>query len=130
MSAYKIIEVFLVESYFKSYFNHSDADKAIETKIAVRNEKTALHLVVVVELQLTFKEADKLILETKVQMMGIFEPSDWNDPLLEDFANINAPAIIYPFVREHIASLTTKAKTPYILPPFNFVELAKNRKNN
>lgn len=130
MSAYKIIEVLLVESYFKSYFNHSDADKAIETKIAVRNEKTALHLLVVVELQLTFKEADKLILETKVRMMGIFEPSDWDDPLLEDFANINAPAIVYPFVREHIASLTTKSKTPYILPPFNFVELAKNRKNN
>ena len=87
-------------------------------------------MLVIIELQLTFKEADTLILETKVQMMGIFEPSDWNDPLLDDFANINAPAIIYPFVREHIASLTTKAKTPYILPPFNFVELAKNRKNN
>jgi preprotein translocase subunit SecB len=63
-------------------------------------------------------------------MLGIFEPSDWNDPHLENFANINAPAIIYPFIREHIASLTTKAKMPYILPPFNFVELAKNKAEN
>ena len=36
MSAYKIIDVFLVESYFKSYFNHTNAEKAIETKIAVK----------------------------------------------------------------------------------------------
>ena len=56
-----------------------------------------------------------------VKMTGIFE-KDGEPPLSEDiFKNVNAPAIIYPFIREHIANLCAKAGLGNIyLPTVNF----------
>jgi preprotein translocase subunit SecB len=48
---------------------------------------------------------------------------------LDNFTNINAPAIIFPFVRELIASISTKAMIGTILlQPVNFVQLYKEKK--
>lgn len=47
---------------------------------------------------------------------------------LEEFAQASAPAIIYPFCREAIASVSMKSGTnPILLPPFNFYALAKQQ---
>ena len=46
--------------------------------------------------------------------------------LLAQFATINCPAIIFPYIRETIADLTRRAGfEPLHLKPVNFVELAK-----
>lgn len=43
---------------------------------------------------------------------------------LDSIVNINCAAIIFPFMREHIADLTRKAGFPaLLLPPMNFVRL-------
>ncbi|GFM38286.1 protein-export chaperone SecB [Desulfovibrio psychrotolerans] len=47
--------------------------------------------------------------------------------------NVNIPAIIYPYIREHLADLCRRAGSPPVfLPPVNFVKLAKieQRTNN
>lgn len=56
---------------------------------------------------------------------GKFLLSDEPDEkMLENFARINCPAIMYPYVRETIADLTRRAGfSPLHLPPVNFVHL-------
>lgn len=47
---------------------------------------------------------------------------------VEPIAKINCPAILFPFLRESVADLTRRAGfNPLILPPINFVELAKQK---
>lgn len=64
-------------------------------------------------------------IETRVRMVGIFERGEGTIASSDnDFVNINAPAMIFPFIREHIASLTSKAGLPPImLPTVNFAKL-------
>lgn len=62
-------------------------------------------------------------IKVNVEMLGTFT-IEGNPPhsTVSYFGNINAPAIIYPFVREVIANLTVKANTtPVLLPAMNFV---------
>lgn len=67
---------------------------------------------------------DASLLTVTARMDGIFDFNlDGAGPAEDYLANVNAPAIIYPFVREHIASLTAKAGVDALLiPPFNFVD--------
>lgn len=71
-------------------------------------------------------------IEIKVKMVGQFETEGENEVLtLDSFSNVNAPAIIFPFVREHIASLTGKAIPNAIyIPPINFVEAYRLRQES
>ncbi|OGW46378.1 MAG: hypothetical protein A2Y66_05385 [Nitrospirae bacterium RBG_13_41_22] len=49
--------------------------------------------------------------------------------LLKQFATINCPAILFPYVRETIADLTRRSGFPPLhLNPINFIELAKKKK--
>jgi preprotein translocase subunit SecB len=46
--------------------------------------------------------------------------------ILEQFAKINCPAIIFPYIRETVADLTRRAGFPPLhLDPINFVEMGK-----
>jgi preprotein translocase subunit SecB len=46
--------------------------------------------------------------------------------ILEQFAKINCPAIIFPYIRETIADLTRRAGFPPLhLDPINFIEMGK-----
>lgn len=73
----------------------------------------------------------KTVVEINTTYAGSFDKTDTNidDKTLDSFIEINAPAIMFPFVREEMASLTTKAGIgTVLLQPVNFVELSK--KNN
>lgn len=61
-------------------------------------------------------------------MLGVFEFGENLSLPLESFANINAPAIIFPYIREHLSNVSMKAGIqPILLPPINFVQLAKDK---
>jgi preprotein translocase subunit SecB len=46
--------------------------------------------------------------------------------VLKQFAKINCPAIVFPYVRETIADLTRRAGfSPLHISPVNFIEMAK-----
>jgi preprotein translocase subunit SecB len=56
-----------------------------------------------------------------VTMMGIFSVVAGNENMdLEDFSRLNAPALVFPYIRETIASTSIKAGIPpVIIPPIN-----------
>ncbi|AUD03269.1 hypothetical protein CWM47_16365 [Spirosoma pollinicola] len=65
-------------------------------------------------------------------MGGQFLVIDGTDQsILDNFADINGPAILFPFVREIIASLTARAGIPTVLvQPLNFVDMAQRRQQS
>ncbi len=64
-----------------------------------------------------------------VRVKGNFEICGEFDFELEDFMNINAPAIIYPYVRQIVRHTSLESNQPIILPVVDFVALhvAKNK---
>ncbi len=58
-----------------------------------------------------------------------FESSkEISDEEIEKVCLINCAAIIFPYLREHLADLTRRSGLPpYHLPPINFVKLYKER---
>ena len=61
-----------------------------------------------------------------IDVMGNFEKNGDTQLNIQDFANINAPAILFPYLREHLASLSMKANiSPIVLEPVNFLAMAE-----
>jgi preprotein translocase subunit SecB len=59
-----------------------------------------------------------------IQMLGEFEKVGDVEIDLETFGKVNGAAIIYPYIREHLSSLSLKSGIGnIILPPANFVKL-------
>ncbi|MEW8292222.1 MAG: protein-export chaperone SecB [Candidatus Thiodiazotropha endolucinida] len=54
-----------------------------------------------------------------VELLGIFSVDDSRFPLayIEDWAKRNAPLILYPYVREHVFGLTTRAGFDSVILP-------------
>ena len=65
----------------------------------------------------------------KVEVSGIFQLKNWENNSL-DLMKTNTIAILYPFLRALVATLTSNANVPpYILPVFNVVSwFEKNEK--
>lgn len=67
-------------------------------------------------------------LKAEICAIGQYQFDEGNDERqLGNFFNMNAPAILFPYVRAHIATLSTLCglKTPLILPTLNLSGLAE-----
>ena len=133
---YKLHYIILLESYFKrAPFIHFES-KNIKNDIDIkhRHEIQENLLNVIVSIDFSTHIDNEEVIKAYIEMAGLFEFSNEGNenPLpIEDFAKINAPAIIFPFVREHLANLSMKAGIqPVVIPPVNFIELAKQERNN
>ncbi|WP_338762038.1 protein-export chaperone SecB [Bernardetia sp. ABR2-2B] len=122
--------VILMESSFKrtAQVSFSDEDFKGDISIGVENEKNGLNLTV--SLTVEYKagiENEEPQIQSLIKMIGNFQcPETEIELSVDSFAKVNAPAIIFPFVREHLASVSMKAGiNPILLPPVNFVRLAQ-----
>lgn len=90
--------------------DHSEPDEQGEFEVIVSVEITPANL------------EDALV---AVTYFGIFQYSEEPKNLkFKEFATINAPAIIFPYIRQFVRSVTLEAGlNPIILPIVNFVDL-------
>lgn len=125
-ASFKIQHIIVLESFFKR--NEAiDFDKgkiANNLDLNVNSTKYEESNLLSAELIVGLKgmRDNTLEYEAKVRILGVFEKV--GEPLMPDdtFLNVNAPAIIFPFVREHISSLALKSGVGNVLlPPINFV---------
>ena len=89
--------------------------------------------IIEIETFLTLVDSDKeafVRLETKfVGQFSVIE-SEQNMEI-EHFLKHNAPALIFPYIREHISSVTSRAGiSPVILPPMNIVAILNRKREN
>ncbi len=129
-TAYILENISLIESFFKRETHISYDSENFETQINIRTGYNINDnkLFVQVSVEFSAQNLEKKEIDIKVTILGIFIIPKNSELSLESFAKINAPAIIFPFIREHIASLSLKAGLqPILLPPINFVKLAKKK---
>ena len=129
-SRVKVINIILIESEFKRITNLR-LDKmekfTINIQVGVGIEKESKRFFSEVTLKAIQKYESVTQVQAKVKMVGLFEHDGLSEEEQQSFAKINGAAIVFPFIREHLASLTTKAGiSTLIINPVNFVELAQD----
>jgi preprotein translocase subunit SecB len=131
---YLFNNVILIESQFKRVLEVDYTSPNYGNKLNIEISKSIQDSELSVELTVDIKTGvgEKTDVEMLVKMVGQFTKSTEIDQIPVDrFAKVNAPAIIFPFVREHIASVSSKAGIPTILlPPINFVKMAEEEDKN
>ncbi|OMH22066.1 hypothetical protein AC231_04730 [Clostridium pasteurianum] len=72
------------------------------------------------------------VLKFEFTFVGIFSVVDGEENMdIKNFMEHNSPAIMFPYIREHITSVTQKSGiNPILLPPINIIALTKNVENN
>ena len=103
-------------------FKPEDIGKGLDVDISLNAngniDKTRNLLVLELETSV-FKNTKNRPFYIFIKAIGFFSVKNKGDvQILEEFSKVNAPAIIFPFVRETIADLTLKAGfSPLLLPP-------------
>jgi preprotein translocase subunit SecB len=122
-SGFQIKNLILIESSF-SRINNVAFGESVENNFNINIEVAVNGKLITVaeEATLVQKFQDVEQVKIKVKMVGVFECI--GESLLKDFdefGNINGAAIIFPYIREHITTLSLKAGIgAIILPPVNF----------
>jgi len=123
-------DIYLSSSTFNRPKVYSAEDEQkLELTINIQKEIKGNQLVSTLNVSIILNAvADKQTIGT-TEMTGIFSFTNESPIEVEVFAQINAPAILYPFVREHFASISAKANMRRILlPTINFVVLSEQQK--
>ena len=121
--------IILIEDNFKR-----DPDVPNKSKINVDFETTSNigeeFANVEITTQLRLLHEDKEVLKHNCKFVGIFLVKKEDENMnIEDFVRNNAPALMLPYIREHITSISSKAGIkPIILPPINLIALIDNLK--
>lgn len=70
---------------------------------------------------------DKECLKLMCKFVGMFSTIENNENMdLDEFVKNNSAAIMFPYIREHISSVTQKSGVkPVLLPPVNIIALIK-----
>jgi preprotein translocase subunit SecB len=129
--SYTVKNIFLVESSFKRNPTVSKAEHSSNTfnitiePINTDNDIFNIGLEVEFHSKAKDSEVEENEIDLTVKMIGVFIKEGDIDVIPSDyFINVNAAAIIFPFVREHISSITAKSGIEAVfLPPINFVEI-------
>lgn len=100
----------------------------ITTSIGIRHEFEKRSKVMDIFLKIEIKD-ENMPFHFFIEGKGIFKFKDIpNESVLTNVAEINGPAIIFPYIRETVADMTRRAGFPPLhLNPVNFVALAKER---
>ncbi len=102
----------------------NDSNVNIETNYQIKD------IILYVTLSVSFGSlvTEKKEINSFIKMLGIFEKFGEAQVSFEEFGTINGPAILYPFVRELLASLTVRSGLgTVLLPPINFVTINQQK---
>jgi preprotein translocase subunit SecB len=129
---FNLTHLILLESNFKREWTLNLEHPEFGSSIDLQVEDTTEENILSVYLKLTYSAGvgDSKEITAYVNMVGVFDIENIGDIPTEQFAKINAPAIIFPFVREHLSSLSTKSGiNPILLQPVNFVKRNEAKKD-
>lgn len=130
---YKITSIYFLETYFNRK-DQFDLSKEITNKINIEtksypskeNENNIIKIEVITEIK-GMQAEDIISYECKMSTIGIFEKTGESDLNEDFFSNVNAPAIMFPFIREAFFALAMKSGIGNIyLPTINFVKKYKD----
>jgi preprotein translocase subunit SecB len=109
-----------------------DRPLSVKTKLTPKKKlfdnKTKLKLTLNIEIE--FIDTKNTPMKINVSAAGYFSVKDIsNVDILEEFSEIQAPAMLFPFIREIVSNLTMRTDyEPLVLPPVNFLALIGQKK--
>lgn len=123
-SGFCVESILLTESSFtrKGNINFKDSKKEISFETGVGVKENVVNVKLTTTVVNKYKDTEQYRIE--VSMVGVFKRTG-NSKISDNeiFGKINGAAIIFPFVREHIANIAIKAGLgTIILPPVNFTK--------
>lgn len=124
--SFKLEAISLLKSRFerKAMIEYSDPEFKNEVTVSLKKNKDQEKIGVTLTVGFIAKVKEEVKIDLSVTYIGVFVAENVSSEAEESFLNINGPAIIFPFIREHIASLSTKAiLKPILLPPIDFSKL-------
>jgi preprotein translocase subunit SecB len=127
-SGFKINNLLLLESTFTRIVNVTFDNPNVIQNVDVDVQVTVNENIVVVTEEIKYNQTFNEVEEVSaiIKMVGVFEKFGDSILELEYFGNVNGAAIIFPYIREHLTNLTSKAGLGLvIIPPFNFTNKAK-----
>jgi len=118
--------IILVEEEFWRDYDVPE-DSAVHLSLEAGNIEIQGDYNVEVNSTLTLTKEDKKVLALKSKFIGFFsiikEEENMN---IEEYVKNNSVALMFPYIREHISTITTKSGiNPIFLPPVNVVALLK-----
>lgn len=137
----KLQDIILVKTSFERETMLEDSENlSLNTKIDISHGITEeKQLIVIFDYQLNVELKNTDVLQpqfkyssTHVAQFELEEDAESEVDYLtkiERFANINAAAIIFPFIRENAATISAKAgMSPIMIPVTNFIKLYEEKK--
>lgn len=124
-SGFSVESIILTESSFnrKGKIDFKDSEQAVSFETGVGSKENIVNVKLTTTVINKYQNEEQYII--KVTMVGVFKRT--GDSTIKDneqFGRINGAAIIFPFVREHIANIAMKAGLgSLILPPVNFTKV-------
>ena len=125
---YQLRQIVLMESEMRRVADVRQSDPKFGNNINVEvtvstTPTTELLVEVAVKYESKVEGEEQIDFYMFVKMLGIFDTPADEKFTIEKFGEVNGAAIIFPFVREHIAALSTKsALGTVLLPPINFTQ--------
>jgi preprotein translocase subunit SecB len=126
-SGFKINNLLLLESNFSRVinvtFDNPNVIQSVDVDVQIEVNDNTVIVTEVVKYNQIFNDIEEV--SAIIKMVGVFEKFGDSVLDLENFGNINGAAIIFPYIREHLTNLTSKAGLGLIIiPPFNFTNKA------
>jgi preprotein translocase subunit SecB len=107
----------------KSFFSKGEIEQQgnLQMEFSISSKEVEQQLFVSEKIKLSSEVSSSFSIE--VEMIAEFEKAENFSGSIEDFSNINAAAIIYAYVRQHVSNLSLQAgMNPIVLPIINFFE--------
>ena len=124
-SGFSVESFILTESSFnrKGKIDFKDSEQEVSFETGVGSKENIVNVKLTTTVINKYQNEEQYII--KVTMVGVFKRiGDSTIKDNEQFGRINGAAIIFPFVREHIANIAMKAGLgSLILPPVNFTKV-------
>ncbi len=125
---FKFRSFFIAESKIK--ITPETKGKTIDISVAPKGTISEIDKTFEIQLEIFLNSEDGL--EISVKMVGLFEFREVvKSDNLSNYFYVNAPAIIFPYLRSYISALTALSGcNTIILPPMNIMSLGKDLERN
>ena len=114
------------EKFWRDYTVPEEAVSDISISVKYNNEENNWATEFLFSLRLVYQEKDVLTLECVfVGFFSIIEGEENMD--IERFVKNNSPALMFPYIREHVSTITQKAGIkPVLLAPVNVIAMLED----
>lgn len=119
-----INDIRLLRSHFELQYEHLEEeieDIEVSLKLGHKLDEESMELTVLLTM---FSEQEGMPFHFDIEFGGKFIIDASEKDHIDRLSKVNCPAIIFPYIREHLAELSRKSGLkPYHINPINFVQL-------